>query len=62
MVGTTDRTPKRTILTRAEWTELCLERFAIMTVDGGMSDPLAKAAAYSDTTARFGRRPAEVAA
>lgn len=54
------RTRKPVRLTRETWTEICLERFSIMTVDGGMDDSLAKAAAYQDTTARFGPRPREV--
>jgi hypothetical protein len=61
MVGTTagTTTPLRIRLDRQAWTEIAQERFAIMHIDGGIPEPLAKEKALADTTKNFGPRPPE---
>ena len=56
--GSSSAVPLQIRLDRESWTDLCVERFAIMTESGDIADPLAKEMAYQDTTSRFGRGPA----
>ena len=44
-------------MTRADWDDLAMERMAIMHIDAGIQEQMAKAMALADTTKRFGARP-----
>ena len=44
-------------MTREEWDSLAMERMAIMWVDAGIQERMAKELACADTVKRFGPRP-----